>query len=198
MNSFSEAVTLSNEFVRLEQLSVEHSADLAEAAGDGELWRKAWYTTIPAPDRVEAEIERRLELQRQGRMAPWAVVDPATGKAVGMTTYFEIDEANRRLELGYTWLGVKAQGRAINPAMKLLLLGRAFEELDAIAVALTTNFHNHQSRAAIAKLEAKQDGILRSHRIGPEGVVRDTVVFSIIASEWPGVRFGLRRRLGLV
>lgn len=198
MNSFSEAVTLSNEFVRLEQLSVEHSADLAEAAGDGELWRKAWYTTIPAPDRVEAEIERRLELQRQGRMAPWAVVDPATGKAVGMTTYFEIDEANRRLELGYTWLGVKAQGRAINPAMKLLLLGRAFEELDAIAVALTTNFHNHQSRAAIAKLGAKQDGILRSHRIGPEGVVRDTVVFSIIASEWPGVRFGLRRRLGLV
>lgn len=197
MNSFSEAVTLSNEFVRLEQLSVEHAADLSEAAGEGELWRKAWYTTIPAPDRVEAEIERRLELQRQGRMAPWAVVDPEAGKAVGMTTYFEIDEANRRLEMGYTWLGVKAQGRAINPAMKLLLLGRAFEELDAIAVALTTNFHNHQSRAAIAKLGAKQDGILRSHKIGSEGVVRDTVVFSIIASEWPGVRFGLRRRLGL-
>ncbi|NTV40403.1 MAG: GNAT family N-acetyltransferase, partial [Demequinaceae bacterium] len=140
-------------------------------------------------------IDRRLGLQADGRMAPWAIVSPASGRAVGMTTYMNIDSVNRRVEIGSTWLGRQAQGTAVNPAMKLLMLERAFGELDCIAVELRTHWHNVQSRAAIAKLGAKQDGVLRNHQVGLNGTLRDTVVFSIIDGEWPTVRQGLLARL---
>ncbi|WP_246836308.1 GNAT family N-acetyltransferase [Nesterenkonia sp. NBAIMH1] len=180
--------------VRLEPLAAEHAADLAEAVVPGELWR-TWYASVPAPEAVGEEIERRLQKQAEGDIAAWAVVERRTGSAVGMTTYLNFDLAHRRLEIGSTWLGQKVQGTGINPAMKLLLLQRAFEELGCIAVEFRTHWHNHQSRAAIARLGAKQDGVLRNHRILPDGTLRDTVVFSILDSEWPAVKAGLHHRL---
>ena len=142
-----------------------------------------------------AAIERRLELQAAGRMAPWAVISRASGLAVGMTTYMNIDASNRRVEIGSTWLGRDAQGTGVNPAAKLLLLARAFDDLGCIAVEFRTHWHNAQSRAAIARLGAKQDGVLRNHQLWRNGTLRDTVVFSIIDSKWPAVRQGLVARL---
>ena len=192
--SFAEAPTLTHPRVRLEQLSRRHADDLAAATAGGDLWR-TWYTNIPEPDAVGAEIDRRLALQAAGQMAPWAVVDPASGAAVGMTTFMNIDEPNRRVEIGSTWLAYATHGTGINAAAKLLLLTRAFEELDCIAVEFRTHWHNHQSRAAIARLGAKQDGVLRNHQLWRDGTLRDTVVFSVIDSEWPSVRAGLLARL---
>ncbi|WP_363316543.1 GNAT family protein [Brevibacterium sp.] len=190
---FTAAPAMIGERVRLEQLSPDHAADLAEAAGElGDVW----VTTVPAPEEVPAEIARRLELQHEGSMAPFAVVDTATGRAVGMTTFMHIDAENRRVEIGSTWIAPGAQGGSINPEMKLMLLTRAFEELRCIAVEFRTHFHNHRSRRAIEKLGAKLDGVLRSHQMH-RGVLRDTAVYSIIAAEWPTVRFGLEHRLSL-
>ena len=191
---FTQTPVLENAWVRLEPLSHDHAEQLAAAVSIGDLW-KTWYTSIPAPEAMTAEIERRLGLQREGRMAPWAIVSRASGRAVGMTTYMNIDDANRRVEIGSTWLGREAQGAGINPAAKLLVLARAFDDLDCIAVEFRTHWHNGQSRAAIAKLGAKQDGLLRNHQLGSNGTLRDTVVFSIINAEWPSVRQGLLARL---
>lgn len=190
--AYSATPVLENRLVRLEPLSQDHRDDLAEAVGD--LWR-TWYTRIPSPDDMAAEIDRRLGEHEAGRMAPWAVVDARTGRAVGMTTYLNLEAPHRRLEVGSTWLGGRAQGTGINPAAKLLLLERAFEVLGCIAVELRTHWHNHQSRAAIARLGAKQDGVLRNHTVMPDGVIRDTVVFSILNTEWAAVRAGLEHRL---
>lgn len=190
--NFSNTPTLKSQYVQLEALSYSHGNDLAAAVG--ELW-KAWYTSIPAPEQMAAEITRRLTLQDQQLMAPWAIIDSATGKAVGMTTYMNLDPDHRRLEIGSTWLSAKHQGKQINPAMKLLLLERAFEELGCIAVEFRTHWHNRQSRAAIEKLGAKLDGVLRNHQITAEGIIRDTVIYSILNTEWPTVRAGLRYRL---
>jgi len=191
---FADVPVLRNERVVLDPLSHDHHDDLAEAVQVDQLWR-TWYTRIPAPESMDAEIERRLALQAAGRLAPWAIIDPATGRAVGMTTFMNLDPTNRRLEIGSTWLGRSAQGTGINPAAKLLLLQRAFEDLDCIAVEFRTHWHNQQSRAAIARLGAKQDGVLRNHMIFKGGTVRDTVVFSIIDREWPTVKFSLTQRL---
>ena len=194
MNAFAETPTLTRDGVRLEQLSPSHAPDLADAVADGELWR-TWYTRIPAPDDVPAEIERRRQQQRAGVCAPWAVIDAPSGRAVGMTSYLHIDATHRRVEIGSTWLARSVQGTGINAAAKLLLLTRAFEELGCIAVELRTHWHNHRSRAAIARLGAKQDGVLRNHSVMPDGSLRDTVVFSILDTEWPAVRTGLQHRL---
>ena len=191
--SFSVAPTLSHRLARLEQLEVGHATELAESVGD--LW-KIWYTAIPAPEEMVTEIERRLDLQSQGKMAPFAVIDPDSGRAVGMTTYMNIDEPNRRVEIGSTWISKEVQRSGLNQAMKLLLLDHAFETLDCIAVEFRTHIHNLQSRAAIAGIGAKQDGILRNHQIDRFGNLRDTVSFSIIASEWPTVRHGLISKVG--
>ena len=192
--TFAQTPVLENAWVRLEPLSVNHAEHLAEAVSVDALWR-TWYTSIPTPEGMVAEIERRLGLQAEGRMAPWAVVSGASGRAVGMTTYMNIDAPNRRVEIGSTWLGREAQGTGVNPAAKLLLLARAIDELDCIAVEFRTHWHNAQSRAAIARLGAKQDGVLRNHQVWREGTLRDTVVFSIIDGEWPAVRQGLAARL---
>lgn len=192
--TFATTPALSNNRAVLEPLHHEHHDDLAFAVQDGELWR-TWYTPIPSPTGMKDEIERRLKLQRQGRMAPWAVLDAATGRAVGMTAYLNLDPANRRLEIGSTWLGRAAQGTGINSAAKLLLLTRAFEDLNCVAVELRTHWHNHQSRAAIARLGAKQDGILRNHILLENGTIRDTVVFSILDTEWPTLKIRLADRV---
>jgi RimJ/RimL family protein N-acetyltransferase len=192
---FAETPLLTGDRVRLEPLSQSHAADLAVAAAGDDLWRRAWYTSIPAPDAVAAEIDRRLGLQRAGLMAPWAIVEAATGTAVGMTTFMNLDEPNRRLEIGSTWMAASAHGTGINSAAKLLLLTRAFDGLDCIAVEFRTHLRNEQSRAAIARLGATQDGILRNHQLWRDGSIRDTVVFSILDSEWPDVRARLRLRL---
>jgi N-acetyltransferase len=191
---FTEAPTLKNEFVELRQLSADDHDGPVDAVRVADLWR-TWYTRIPSPEGMADEIERRLAAQAAGTMAPWTIVDARSQRVVGMTTYMGVDPANRRLEIGSTWVSRVVQGTRVNPAAKLLLLERAFDELGCIAVEFRTHWHNQQSRAAIAKLGAKQDGVLRNHTIFDNGTVRDTVVFSIIEGEWPTVRYGLEERL---
>ena len=188
-----EPVTLSGPHARLEPLSHQHLEGLTEAVKDGELW-KLWYTFIPPPEDMGKEIERRLSLQRAGSMLPFTVFDSA-GDIAGMTTYMNVDTANRRVEIGSTWYARRVQRSALNTQCKLLLLAHAFDDLDCIAVEFRTHFFNHQSRRGIERLGAKLDGILRNHQLATNGTLRDTVVYSIIASEWPTVRAHLTYQL---
>lgn len=183
----------------LEPLAPEHHDGLVAAAADGELW-KLWYTSVPTPAGMAAEIQRRLDLQASGSMLPFTTkrVDPATGgpgDIIGMTTYMNIDAATPRLEIGSTWNAASAQRTGTNTESKLLLLQHAFEVLGCPAVEFRTHWLNHQSREAIARLGAKQDGVLRNHSRTLDGLLRDTVVFSILEHEWPMVRAGLEHRL---
>jgi N-acetyltransferase len=186
-------VSLHGEHARLEPLSHHHIDGLVEAVKDGEL-SKLWYTAIPKPEDMGKEIDRRLALQASGVMLPWTVFD-AAGKIAGMTTYMNVDATNHRVEIGSTWYAKRVQRSALNTQCKLLLLVHAFEMLDCIAVEFRTHFFNQQSRRGIERLGAKQDGILRNHQIAPNGTLRDTVVFSIIASEWPTVKAHLTYQL---
>jgi N-acetyltransferase len=188
-----EPVTLGGPHARLEPLSHAHLDGLTEAVRDGELW-KLWYTAIPKPEEMGKEIDRRLGLQATGVMLPFTVFD-AAGKIAGMSTYMNVDAANRRVEIGSTWYAKRVQRSALNTQCKLLLLTHAFETLDCIAVEFRTHFFNQQSRRGIERLGAKQDGILRNHQIAPNGTLRDTVVFSIIASEWPTAKAHLTYQL---
>lgn len=183
-----DPVVLENSFVRLEPLAHDH-ADELQTAREGLDY--AWYTSVPAS--VPDEIEHRLAERDAGRMNPFAVV--VGGHAVGMTTFCSIDLDTPRVEVGYTWLSPSVQRTGVNTAAKLLILGHAFEACDVAAVQLCTHWHNRQSRAAIERLGARQDGVLRAHRRSPDGSLRDTVVFSILAHEWPGVKHGLEARL---
>ena len=186
-------VSLHGAHARLEPLSHDHIDGLTEAVKDGELW-KLWYTLIPKPQDMGKEIDRRLGLQASGSMLPWTVLDTG-GKIAGMTTYMNVDATNRRVEIGSTWYAKRVQRSALNTQCKLLLLSHAFEMLDCIAVEFRTHFFNHQSRRGIERLGAKQDGILRSHMIAPNGTLRDTVVYSIIAGEWPTAKAHLTYQL---
>ena len=188
--SWPNAATLTGASARLELLSPAHCADLVDAVREGELWR-LWYTNVPAPEAMKGEIERRLSLNEAGSMLPFATIDLASNRAVGMTTYMNIDAAQRRLEIGSTWTAKLVQRSGINTESKLLLLRHAFENLGCIAVEFRTHFFNQQSRRAIERLGAKLDGILRSHMRLADGSLRDTCVYSIIASEWPAVRSNL-------
>jgi len=188
-----EPVSLWSVHARLEPLSRDHIEGLTEAVKDGELW-KLWYTFIPKPEDMGKEIDRRLGLQAAGSMLPFTVFDSA-GQIAGMTTYMNVDAANRRVEIGSTWYARRVQRSALNTQCKLLLLAQAFEKLDCIAVEFRTHFFNHQSRRGIERLGAKLDGILRNHQIAPNGTLRDTVVYSIIASEWPTVKAHLNYQL---
>ena len=158
-----QPVTLKGARATLAPLDRSHHDDLREAVADGELW-KLWYTTVPQPDAMAAEIDRRLKLQSEGSMLPFTVIDNASGKAVGMTTFMNVDAQNRRVEIGSTWYRKSVQRSDVNTQCKLLLLGHAFETLECIAVEFRTHFFNHQSRRAIERLGAKLDGILRSHQ----------------------------------
>ena len=190
MTAWLEAFSVDGDSVSVVPLTFDHQPALEEAAADGELHR-LWYTMVPKPDEVGAEIERRLALWEKRSMLPFAVIEKASGKAVGMTTYMNIDTGNRRIEIGSTWYRKSVQRSAVNTECKLLLLRHAFEELDCIAVEFRTHFINQQSRRAIERLGAKSDGILRSHMIMANGTIRDTAVYSIIASEWPTVKANL-------
>jgi N-acetyltransferase len=189
-----QPVTLRSARVRLEPLGQQHHDGLVEALEDGELWR-LWYTTVASPETLAAEIDRLLGQQAAGSRLPFAVIDAATDKPVGMTTYMNADAANRRLEIGATWYRRSVQRSDLNSHCKLLLLGHAFEALGCIAVEFRTHFFNQQSRRAIERLGAKLDGILRNSQIAMNGTLRDTCVYSIIASEWPTVKAHLAWQL---
>lgn len=189
-----QPITLRGSHVILEPLAPSHHDALVEAVRDGELWN-LWYTFVPPPQKMRMEIDRRLELQRQGSMLPFAVIDTRTGRAAGMTTYMNVEAEHRRLEIGSTWYRQNVQRTALNTQCKLLLLTHAFETLDCIAVEFRTHFFNHASRRAIERLGAKLDGILRNHCFSSDGSLRDTCVYSIIASEWPTVRSHLTYQL---
>ncbi|MDO9401093.1 MAG: GNAT family protein [Polaromonas sp.] len=191
---FAEPVTLTGRHARLVPLSHAHHDDLVEAVKDGELW-KLWYTTIPPPEKMSAEIDRRLGLLTSGSMLPFAAIATASGQAVGMCAYMNIDAANRRVEIGSTWYRKQVQRSALNSECKLMLLAHAFEALDCIAVEFRTHWFNQQSRAGIERLGAKLDGVLRSHQIATNGSLRDTCVYSIVASEWPAVKAHLNHQL---
>ncbi len=188
-----EPVSLGGPYAQLKPLSQDHCDGLTEAVKDGELW-KLWYTFIPKPEDMRKEIDRRLGLLAAGSMLPWTVFD-ADGQIAGMTTYMNVDTPNRRVEIGSTWYARRVQRSALNTQCKLLLLTHAFEKLDCIAVEFRTHFFNHQSRRGIERLGAKQDGILRNHQTAPNGTLRDTVVYSIIAGEWPTVKAHLTYQL---
>lgn len=185
--SWLAPITLTGRHVTLLPLAQAHHDDFVEAVKDGELW-KLWYTTVPSPEGVRKEIDRRLDLQRQGSMLPFTVFHNQSGKPVGMTTYMNVDALNRRVEIGSTWYRASMQRTALNTECKLLLLRHAFESLNCIAVEFRTHFFNHRSRRAIERLGAKLDGILRNHQIVSNGTLRDTCVYSIIAGEWPVVK----------
>ncbi len=194
MSFWPDSFSVEGQHVTVVPLSASHHDDLAEAAADGQLHR-LWYTMVPKPEGVMAEIERRLALREAGSMLPFAIIDNASGRAVGMTTYMNIDAANRRLEIGSTWYRKSVQRTPLNTECKLLLLQQAFEQLDCICVEFRTHFINTQSRRAIERLGAKLDGILRSNMIMANGTIRDTAVYSIIHSEWPTVKANLVWRL---
>jgi RimJ/RimL family protein N-acetyltransferase len=189
-----EPVSLHGPGAGLEPLADKHLDDLIDSVKDGELWN-LWYTTIPRPEAMRAEIERRLRLQAEGSMLPFAVLDPLSRKAVGMTTYMHADAVNRRLEIGSTWYRRSVHRTPLNTQCKLLLLCHAFEALGCIAVEFRTHFFNHESRRAIERLGAKLDGVLRQHMRAGDGSLRDTCVYSVIASEWPSVKSNLNWQL---
>jgi N-acetyltransferase len=190
MSSWPPTISLHSTHASLVLSSQDHAADLAEAAADGEL-HKLWYTTVPTPEGVPAEIDRRLGLREKGTMLPFTVIEKASGKPVGMTTYMNIDATNRRVEIGSTWYRSSVQRTPINTECKLMLLTHAFEELDCLAVELRTHVLNMQSRRAIERLGARLDGILRAHMRMPNGSIRDTAVYSIPYFDWPSVKANL-------
>mgnify|MGYP006172303527 CR=1 FL=1 len=191
--SWKVVPTLRGEHVTLEPLRMEHAGGLRAALGDGELSR-CWYTSVPEPDGVERYIQAALDVQGGGRVLPFAVRS-ASGEVVGTTRFYALDPEVPNLCIGYTWYAKHAQRTGLNTEAKRLLLGYAFEALGCIAVSFETSWFNHASRAAIARLGAKQDGVLRNNKRHSDGSPRDTVVFSIIESEWPAVKRHLQAKL---
>lgn len=187
-------VTLQGTTVTLRPLQTNDREALLAAASDGELW-KLWFTSVPSVDSIDAYLSKAFADRDAGVALPFAVIDNATGELVGSTRFCNADVLNQRVEIGYTWYAKRCQRTAINTESKLLLLTHAFENRAAIAVELRTNWHNHASRQAIARLGAKQDGVLRNHQKMPNGGYRDTVVFSILNHEWPSVKQALASRL---
>jgi len=187
-------ITLRGRRAALEPLTTAHTDALIEAARDGELW-KLWYTSVPTPEKMADNVAFRLDWQARGGMQPFVVRDQGSGKVVGATSYCNVVEAHKRVEIGYTWYAKSAQRSAINTECKLLLLGHAFENLNCMGVEFRTHWVNQQSRRAIERLGAKLDGVLRNHQIQPDGSLRDTCVYSIVAHEWPAIRNHLKFKL---
>lgn len=187
MNTWISPITLTGNLVRLEPIALSHEQGLIEATQDGKLWQ-LWFTSVPNPAQVAEFITTALDLQRTDSALAFSIIEISTGRILGSTRFCNIDVKNRRLEIGYTWYRQSVQRTGVNTECKLLLLQHAFEQLQCIAVEFRTNWHNHKSRAAIARLGAKQDGVLRQHQLMPDGQYRDTVVFSILNSEWPAVQ----------
>lgn len=187
-------VTLTGRLVELQPLDRSHRDRLIEAVQENDLWQTAWYTSVPAPDGVAAEIDRRLALAEKGEMVPFTAFD-ASGRVIGMTTYYDLVPDVPRLHIGYTWNRPTAHGTGTNAESKLLLLTHAFETLGVFRVGLTTQWVNFQSRAAIERLGAKQDGVMRGISRYRNGALRDSVEFSIIEPEWPAVKANIEARL---
>ena len=189
-----EPITLERDGIRLEPLTLEHHDEVAAAAADGELWN-LWYTSVPRPEQTMKWIEAALEGYRQGHMLPWVVRELASGKVVGSTRYHDIVAAIDRVEIGYTFYSKSRQRSRVNTTCKLILLEHAFDNLGCKVVGLRTDNFNFTSQRAIAALGAKQDGVLRHHAARRDGTARDTVMFSILATEWRDVRRHLELRL---
>ena len=187
-------VVLEGHGVRLEPLAREHHDGLAAAAADGRLW-ELWFTSVPEPERTQAYIAEALAGQAAGHMLPWAVRDLASGTIIGSTRYHDIVAAIDRVEIGYTWYGARWQRSHVNTGCKLLLLGHAFDALGCRVVGLRTDNFNFASQRAIEALGAKKDGVIRHHQPRRDGTARDTVLYSILAGEWPDVRRHLELRL---
>jgi RimJ/RimL family protein N-acetyltransferase len=180
--------------VRLEPLLAAHASDLAVAAGDGKLW-ELWYTAVPSPDRADAYVADALTGQQAGHMLPWAVRELSTNAIIGSTRYHDVVPAVDRVEIGHTWYAARWQKSHVNTACKLLLLAHAFDTVGCAVVGLRTDNFNFNSQRAIAALGAHKDGVIRHHQARRDGTVRDSVMFSILRTEWPDVKRHLITRL---
>ncbi|MEC3964219.1 GNAT family protein [Flagellimonas halotolerans] len=194
MDSWLRPIQLEGELVKLVPLQKSQKVDLAFAASDGNLW-ELWYTSVPSPKTIDSYLDMALSEQEKGNALPFAIINKKTNTIVGSTRYLNVDSKNKRVEIGATWYAKKAQRTGINTECKYLLLKYAFENLNCIAVELRTHYHNFPSRNAILRLGAKQDGILRNHRVDDFGNLRDTVVFSILNSEWKTVKISLEHKM---
>jgi len=190
MENWIKNIELEGQKVKLIPLMESHKGELLKAASDGRLW-ELWFTSVPSSQNIDKYIEKALNQKQNGIEFPFVVIDKKSGVIVGSTRFYNIQSEHRRLEIGYTWYAKKSQGTGVNTECKYLLLKYAFEDLNCIAVQFMTNWHNLRSRAAITRLGAKQDGILRNHRLNSDGTCQDTVVFSIANQEWNGVRKSL-------
>ncbi|MDR6642147.1 MULTISPECIES: GNAT family N-acetyltransferase [Luteibacter] len=189
-----DPVRLENPYVSLEPLQLAHIEPLERAAADGDLW-KLWFTSVPAPGRMTDYVEAALRGQEEGRMSPWAIRENASGEIVGSTRYYDIVNDPSRLAIGYTWYARRWQRSHVNTASKHLLLSNAFQNVGAVAVEFHTDAYNQDSQRAIEKLGARREGVLRAHKRRPDGSLRDTVCYSILATEWPDVDKWLQLRL---
>nr|WP_298792198.1 GNAT family protein [uncultured Allomuricauda sp.] len=194
MQTWLNPIVLEGNLVRLIPMETSHIQALLEAASDGNLW-ELWYTSVPSKDTVETYVKAVLDEQRASLALPFVVVEKATGDIVGTSRYLNVDAANKRVEIGATWYAKRTQRTGINTECKYLMLSHAFETLNTIAVEFRTHFHNHPSRNAILRLGAKQEGIIRNHRIDHNGLIRDTVIFSILDNEWPPVKKSLEFKM---
>jgi RimJ/RimL family protein N-acetyltransferase len=187
-------ITLKGKHATLVPLSKEHTNDLIEAVNDGELW-KLWYAMVPSPENMTNEINRRLDLQSNGLMLPFSVVDNTTQKMIGMTTYSQVDNTNKRFDIGFTWYAKSYQKTFINTECKLLLLTHAFETLKAIAVGFRVDYLNKPSQRAVERLGAKYEGMMRNYALMSDGSIRDMCLYSILPSEWPRIKSHLNHLL---
>ncbi|MDH5432617.1 MAG: GNAT family N-acetyltransferase [Gammaproteobacteria bacterium] len=194
MNKWLEPIELIGKHVTLTPLKFKHKDELVKAVSDGKLW-ELWYTLVPSAETIDGYIASALEQFEKGTSLAFVVIENQSGKIIGCTRFCRATKEDRRVEIGYTWYAKSYQRTAVNTECKYLMLKHAFETWQCIAVEFRTHWHNHQSRNAIARLGAKQDGILRNHRIMANGNYRDTVVFSIIEGEWPEVKQSLAFRL---
>jgi RimJ/RimL family protein N-acetyltransferase len=194
MNKWLNEIELEGKSVRLIPLKVQHKEDLLKAATDGELWN-LWYTFVPSKNTIDNYIDLALKEHSSDRALAFVVIEKERNKIIGCTRFCNATPEHRRVEIGYTWYSQSYQKTHVNAECKSLLLTHAFETLNCIAVEFRTHWHNQPSRNAIAKLGAKQDGVLRNHQIDAEGALRDTVVFSIIRDEWLTVKKSLKYRM---
>lgn len=194
MNNWLNETELKGELVTLLPFQKTYREELLQAASDGDLWN-LWFTSVPSEKTIDQYIETALVEKTEGKSLPFIVVDQKTKKVLGSTRFCNVITAHRRLEIGYTWYAKSVQRTGVNTECKYLLLGHAFETLGCVAVEFRTNWHNQASRNAIARLGARQDGVLRNHQIDPNGILRDTVVFSITREEWPAVKKSLEFKM---
>ena len=194
MTPWIDELILDGKSITLLPLEASHQKELLAAAADGELW-KLWYTSVPSATTISDYINTAIAARKAGTAYPFVVWHKSSQKIIGSTRFYSLEAHNKRLDIGFTWYAQSFQQTRVNTECKFLLLQHAFESLNCIAVQFLTDWHNLRSRQAIARLGAKQDGVLRHHRLNPDGSFRDSVVFSITNNEWPGVKKNLNLKL---